>query len=36
MDFEVGRVLNELETMGFQGNTAVLFHADHGWKLGAF
>ena len=26
-DFEVGRVLDELETMGFADNTAVLFHA---------
>jgi iduronate 2-sulfatase len=34
MDFEVGRVLGELDVMGFADNTAVLFHADHGWKLG--
>lgn len=26
MDHEVGRVLDELDTMGFTGNTAVLFH----------
>ena len=28
MDHEVGRVLDELDTMGFASNTAVLFHAD--------
>eukprot|EP01046_Picozoa_sp_COSAG06_P033177 COSAG06_NODE_3367_length_5442_cov_3.104810_9_plen_116_part_00 len=34
-DHEVGRILGELDTLGFASNTAVLFHADHGWKLGA-
>lgn len=34
MDFEVGRVLDHLEKLGVADNTAVLFHADHGWKLG--
>lgn len=34
MDFEVGRILDALEKMALVGNTAVLFHSDHGWKLG--
>ena len=34
MDFEVGRLLDHLDTLGVRENTAVLFHADHGWKLG--
>lgn len=34
MDFEVGRMLKALEAFGLDNSTAVLFHADHGWKLG--
>ena len=32
MDFCVGRVLDELQALGLDQTTAVLFHADHGWK----
>ena len=34
MDHEVGRILDTLDDLGLRDNTAVLFHADHGWKLG--
>jgi len=34
MDHEVGRVLDALDSLGLASETAVLFHADHGWKLG--
>eukprot|EP00039_Didymoeca_costata_P004773 m.76012 g.76012 ORF g.76012 m.76012 type:complete len:564 (-) comp12538_c0_seq2:173-1864(-) len=34
MDFEVGRIMDALDAMDLTKNTAVLFHADHGWKLG--
>lgn len=34
VDFEVGRVLDALDTMSLTANTAVLLHGDHGWKLG--
>ena len=34
LDFEVGRVLAELEQLGLADSTAVLLHSDHGWKLG--
>eukprot|EP00039_Didymoeca_costata_P020866 m.342679 g.342679 ORF g.342679 m.342679 type:complete len:552 (-) comp21706_c0_seq1:1-1656(-) len=34
MDFEVGRILDTLEELDLHDNTAVLFHSDHGWKLG--
>lgn len=33
-DFEVGRILDELDTLGLADDTAVILHADHGWKLG--
>lgn len=33
-DFEVGRLLEELEDLGVANETAVVLHADHGWKLG--
>ena len=34
MDFEVGRILDELESLGIAEDVAVLMHSDHGWKLG--
>ena len=34
MDHEVGRVLDALDALGLAEDTAVLFHSDHGWKLG--
>jgi arylsulfatase A-like enzyme len=34
MDFEVGRILDAMDALGVADNIAVLFHADHGWKLG--
>lgn len=34
MDFEVGRILDALDQFGLTDNTIVMFHADHGWKLG--
>ncbi len=33
-DFQIGRVLNELDVLGLTDDTAVVFHADHGWSLG--
>ena len=34
VDFEVGRMLDQLDTLEVAATTAVLFHSDHGWKLG--
>ena len=34
MDSQIGRVIDELEALGLSENTAVVFHADHGWSLG--
>ena len=34
MDYEVGRILDAVEALQLDGETAVIFHADHGWKLG--
>jgi iduronate 2-sulfatase len=34
LDFEVGRMLDKVDGLGLRNSTAVLFHADHGWKLG--
>ena len=34
MDYEVGRILSELDELGLSNDTAVIFHSDHGWKLG--
>jgi iduronate 2-sulfatase len=34
LDFEVGRLLDGLDRLGLAEMTAVLFHSDHGWKLG--
>ncbi|ESO94039.1 hypothetical protein LOTGIDRAFT_153520 [Lottia gigantea] len=33
-DFQVGRVIAELENLGLGNNTIVSFWADHGWQLG--
>ena len=34
MDHQLGRVLDELDRLGLANDTAVVFHADHGWSLG--
>lgn len=34
VDAQVGRVLEELETLGLRENTIVVLWGDHGWKLG--
>lgn len=34
MDFQVGRVLDELKRLGLDQNTIVVFTADHGYHLG--
>jgi arylsulfatase A-like enzyme len=34
MDHQLGRVLDELDALGLSNDTAVVFHADHGWSLG--
>ena len=34
MDSQLGRVLNELDSLGLANDTLVVFHADHGWSLG--
>ena len=31
MDFEVGRILDGLDSLGLTSNTAVILHADHGY-----
>jgi iduronate 2-sulfatase len=33
-DAQVGRVLDELDTLGFESSTVVVVSADHGWQLG--
>ena len=33
MDFEVGRILDAIDSLGLAADTGVVFHADHGWKL---
>ena len=34
MDFQVGRVLDELERLGLADDTIISFLGDHGWQLG--
>ena len=34
MDSEIGRVLDELDALGFVDDTLVILHGDHGWGLG--
>lgn len=34
MDAQVGRILDELETLGLRQNTIVILWGDHGWHLG--
>ena len=34
MDSQIGRVLDELEALGFEDDTLVVLHGDHGWGLG--
>ena len=34
LDYELGRVFDELERLGLANNTAVILHGDHGWQLG--
>lgn len=34
MDRKLGRLLNELETLGLENETAIVLHGDHGWQLG--
>ena len=33
-DHQIGRLLDELDALGLANDTAVVFHADHGWSLG--
>lgn len=34
LDYQIGRVLDELDALGLKDNTIVLLHGDHGWQLG--
>lgn len=34
MDAQLGRVLNELDSLGLRDSTIVILWGDHGWKLG--
>ena len=34
VDSQIGRVLNELEKLGFAENTIIVLWGDHGWNLG--
>jgi len=33
-DYNVKRILSELDTLGLASSTAIIFHGDHGWHLG--
>eukprot|EP01050_Picozoa_sp_SAG11_P002500 SAG11_NODE_128_length_15542_cov_6.432105_2_plen_645_part_00 len=33
-DSQIGRVLDELETLQMKANTLIILHSDHGWNLG--
>lgn len=33
-DYNIGRVLRELDDLGIANDTLVVFHSDHGWSLG--
>jgi iduronate 2-sulfatase len=33
-DYNIGRVLKELDSLGLTNDTLVVFHSDHGWSLG--
>lgn len=35
-DYQVGKVLTELETQGFSNNTIIVLWGDHGWMLVSF
>ena len=34
VDYELGRVLNEIKSLGLEENTIIVFWGDHGWQLG--
>ncbi len=34
LDHQIGRVLDELKTLGLEEETVVVLHGDHGWQLG--
>jgi len=36
VDAQLGKVLNELEKLGYADNTVVVLWSDHGWKLGDY
>jgi hypothetical protein len=36
MDSQVGKVLDELDSLGHTHDTLVVLHADHGWSLGGY
>ncbi len=36
IDAQIGKVINELETLGLRENTMIVLMSDHGWKLGEY
>ena len=34
VDYEIGRVLNEVKNLGLEDDTIIVFWGDHGWQLG--
>ena len=34
VDYEIGRVLNEVKKLGLENDTIIVFWGDHGWQLG--